>query len=221
MQLKSTENIPNIVKKSGFAIFEIPEGDFAEILPNCYHARFEKTAFSKEELDSIAHMTQNKQTEDFIMVLENAEHMTPSAANTFLKTLEQPGENVHFVFLVRSAANILPTIKSRAHNYFVPSFSKISAAPDFAPEIMALAKKYIAATPQQLPKLATEIAGKDSKKARERAAQVIDAAIQILYKSYFMTGNSSFLKKLDNLLAINAALDANGHLKLQLVANML
>ena len=221
MQLNNLENIPNVAAKAGFAIFEIPEGDFAGILPKAYHAKLnDKGYYGKEDIDEISKLVHSKQQSDLTIVLENAETMNESAANTFLKTLEEPGDHIHFIFLVHSDAEILPTIKSRAQNYYLPNVSKITDKPNFDPEIMALAKKYIGATPQQLPSVAAEIA-KDKSDARAKATKVVDAAIQLLYKSYFVTGNQSFLIKLDKLLAASEALQGNGHIKLQLVAGML
>lgn len=221
MQLNNLADLPNVAKKAGFAIFEIPEGDFTEILPKVFHAQpNEKGYYSKDEIDSIANLVRNKQQNELIIVLENAETMNENAANTFLKTLEEPGDNVHFIFLVRSSSEILPTIKSRAHNYYLASSAKITDKPEIDADIMELAKKYISATSAQLPKLATDIA-KDKTDARAKAIRVVDAAIQLLYKSYFATGNEKFLQKLDNLLAVSESLRANGHIKLQLVAGML
>lgn len=221
MQLNNLETIPTVATKAGFAIFEIPEGDFADILPKAFHAKpNDKGIYAKEDIDNLSELVHSKQTSDLVIVLENAETMNESAANTFLKTLEEPGEHIHFVFLVRSDAEILPTIKSRAHNYYLPKHTKIADKPNFDAEIMALAKKYIGATPEQLPKIAADIA-KDKNDARGKAIKVVDAAIQLLYKSYFVTGNATFLTKLDKLLAVSEALNANGHIKLQLVAGML
>ena len=221
MQLNNLDAIPTVATKAGFAIFELPEGDFAEILPKAYHAKpNDKGYYGKEDIDEVSKLVHGKQQDDLIIVLENAETMNESAANTFLKTLEEPGDRIHFVFLVRSDAEILPTIKSRAHNYYLPKTAKIADKPEFDSEIMDLAKKYIGATPAELPKLAETIA-KSKPDARGKAIKVVDAAIQLLYKSYFVTGNSAFLVKLDKLIAISEALQGNGHIKLQLVAGML
>ena len=221
MQLDNIDSINTVSNKAGFSIFEIPEGNFAEILPKAYHAKpNEKGYYSKEDIDEIGKLVHGKQQNDLVIVLENAETMNENAANTFLKTLEEPGDHIHFVFLVRSDAEILPTIKSRAHNYYLPKTTKISDKPEFDPEIMDLAKKYIGATPTELPRLAETIA-KSKPDARAKALKVVDAAIQLLYKSYFVTGNQAFLIKLDKLLTVSEALQGNGHIKLQLVAGML
>ena len=54
----------------------------------------------------------------------------------------------------------------------------------------------------------------------DKSQQVVDAAITLMYKSYFKTGNEKFLTKLDQLLKVQENL-TNGNLKLQLVAHML
>ena len=221
MQLNNLDNVPTIVKKAGFAIFEIPEGDFSQILPKAIHAKpNDKGYYSVDEIREVFSYVRGKQSEDQIIVFEEAETINANGINAFLKNLEEPNEHTHFVFLVRSAAKLLPTVISRAHNYYLPHISKISDAPNIDPEILALAKKYISATPQQLPKIAADIA-KDKTDARAKAIAVVDASIQLLDKSYFITGNTTFLTKLDNLLKTQEALNSNGHIKLQLVANML
>ncbi len=49
---------------------------------------------------------------------------------------------------------------------------------------------------------------------------MLDAAITLLYKSYFATSNTQFLKKLENLLATEEAIRQNGNVKLQLIAGV-
>ena len=48
-----------------------------------------------------------------IYILKNAECLGTSAANAFLKTLEEPSENVCFILLANNENNVLPTISSR------------------------------------------------------------------------------------------------------------
>ncbi|MBP5656223.1 hypothetical protein J6X15_01410 [Candidatus Saccharibacteria bacterium] len=220
MRLDSPENLDHISQKSGFTIFELPETDFAQILPNANHFRPEKEFFTKPEIDDISSLVRTKQTSALTIVLENGENMNDAAANTFLKTLEEPGENIHFVFLVRNINKILPTIKSRAQNYYVVPETQITAAPNIDPELLKTAKEYITCTPKSLPKFCDKIA-KDKTDARSKAIAVVDAAIQLVYKSYFVTGQSKYLDRLDNLLKTSEALKANGHIKLQLIAGML
>ena len=221
MQLSNDANISNISRKTGFAIFELPEADFTQILTNANHFHpNEKNIYTKDDIKAISEYAHAKQSDELILVLENAEKINEAAANTFLKTLEEPGEHVHFVFLVRNASEILSTIKSRAHIYYLPPENKTNEAPTINSEIMDLAKKYIACKPKELPAFCDKIA-KDKKDARGKAIAIIDAAIQILYKTYFITGKTMYLKKLENLMKAADAMRVNGHIKLQLVAGML
>jgi DNA polymerase-3 subunit delta' len=47
------------------------------------------------------------------VVIENADDMTDAAANSMLKTLEEPPSNTVFILESRSAAGVLPTVASR------------------------------------------------------------------------------------------------------------
>jgi DNA polymerase-3 subunit delta' len=47
------------------------------------------------------------------VVIENADDMTDAAANSMLKTLEQPPTNTVFLLEARSVAGVLPTVASR------------------------------------------------------------------------------------------------------------
>jgi len=47
------------------------------------------------------------------VVIDGADHMTPSAANALLKTLEEPPVTTRFFLLADSAKDVLPTIRSR------------------------------------------------------------------------------------------------------------
>ena len=221
MQLNKDSDISNISQKTGFAIFELPEADFSQILPKAQHFHpNEKDIYAKDDIKAISEYADKKQDNNFILVLEEAEKMNEAAANTFLKTLEEPGNNVHFVFLVRNASKILQTIKSRAHIYYLPPENKTNAPPQIDPEIMKLAKQYIACKPKELAAFCDKIA-KDKKDARAKAIKIVDAAIQILYKTYFITGKSAYLSKLDSLLNAADALRASGNIRLQLAAGML
>ncbi len=48
-----------------------------------------------------------------LFIVRDAEELTQSAANALLKTLEEPGKNVHFVLLTSRPRRLLDTIRSR------------------------------------------------------------------------------------------------------------
>lgn len=48
-----------------------------------------------------------------LIVIDYAERMGVQAQNAFLKLLEEPGVNTHFILLTHAASKLLPTIRSR------------------------------------------------------------------------------------------------------------
>lgn len=52
-----------------------------------------------------------------VVIVRKAENFNPQSANAFLKTLEEPPENVLFILTASSAATVLPTIRSRCCIY--------------------------------------------------------------------------------------------------------
>ncbi len=75
----------------------------------------EKSVFRVEQIRQITQSAYVKPHEGRckVFILQNCELMNPAAQNALLKTLEEPPENVMFVLLTRSAAALLPTIRSR------------------------------------------------------------------------------------------------------------
>ena len=55
---------------------------------------------------------------------------------------------------------------------------------------------------------------------RAFALEVVGVAIEMLYKTYFITSKEVFLKKLPKFLAVYDGISQNGHVKLQIVANI-
>lgn len=67
-----------------------------------------------EAIRNLYELTGSKSQTARFFVFYGAEKMTHQAQNALLKLLEEPGESVKFVLVCRSAANLLPTIRSRA-----------------------------------------------------------------------------------------------------------
>ena len=227
MWFDNLDQLPQIALRSGFCLFELPANiDQAQILPNAYHVKKAKkegstgaAIISIEQIREIFPLIDAKQSTDFYIVIEDAETMTNGAISAYLKRLEEPKQNVHQVLLTKDLNEILAPIRSRAQIFRLKTTSKVTDAPDIDAKILALAKEYLSCTPQQLPSFVKKLT-KDSKTARDKSQQVVDAAITLMYKSYFATGNEKFLLKLDQLLKVQENL-TNGNLKLQLVAHML
>ena len=163
-----------------------------------------------------------KEREERFFIVEAAEKMNEAAENAFLKNLEEPKENNHFVLFVRDLSGLLPTVRSRAR-VFVQEIKNSLEKPIAGDEkVKTLAKRLITAKGGELVKLAEEInaAGK-KENGRGFALGVVATGIEILYKSFFKTGNEKFLRKLSNLLELYENIEGNGHIKLHIVADML
>ena len=160
-----------------------------------------------------------KEREERFFIVEAAEKMNEAAENAFLKNLEEPKENNYFVLFIRDLSALLPTVRSRAA-VFVQKIKNPLEKEVFADEkTKEFAKRLITAKETELIKLATEISAKKDN-ARGFALSVVGTAIEILYKSFFRTGNEKFLKKLSNLLELYKNIEGNGHIKLHIVADM-
>ena len=62
-----------------------------------------------------------------IAIIDNAEAMTREAANSLLKTLEEPSATTIIILVVSSGENILPTIRSRCQTikFLIPSAKEL------------------------------------------------------------------------------------------------
>lgn len=217
--------IEQIASLSGFSIFVMPT--IPDTLPktgdkNHLVVQPIQNSITIEQVREIINQTKVKQTKDFYIFVYNAEKMNEKAENAFLKLLEEPADNYHFVLFTNSASALLPTILSRGDLYIKRIKNPLNTPVD-APEMAKLyAKRIISAKNSDLPNLIKDLSNeKDFKKdARFTSLQITETAIEILYKSYFATKNPAFLKKLPKLLTLYDNLKQNGHIKLHLIADL-
>lgn len=218
MYFNDLSEIIKIGRRTNCAIFVVPEV-FEVKIKNAFILEPEKkTVIEVEKVREVISRISVKQTKDEFVIIRPAEKMSEAAANAFLKSLEEPGEKVHFVLVTANASKLLPTILSRAQIYFLRT--RRSDTEIIADEkVKALAKKLITARSADLVRVMNEItAGK--KVSREFVLNVVSVAIEMLYKSYFLTKKEQFLKKLPKFLKLYDNLEANGHIKLHLVADL-
>ena len=75
------------------------------------------------------------------------------------------------------------------------------------------------AKPSELPQIADEIS-KYKDGPRNFALSVLGTAIEMLYKTYFITKKSIYLQKIPKFLIAYESICENGHIKLHLVADL-
>ncbi len=96
--------------------------DFLETLPQFVYPEkdekvdIEKGVISVDSIRRLYDMTKTIETGRRIIVIDYAERMGHQAQNAFLKLLEEPGKNTHFVLLSHDISKLLPTIRSRTRH---------------------------------------------------------------------------------------------------------
>lgn len=218
MFFDNLRQIPEIAAKNGTSIFVVPNGARVEVPQATLLQPEEKSVITIEQVREATAGLGLKQTGERFVVIRPAEKLGLEAANALLKNLEEPGERVHYVLVTGALAEILPTIRSRAAVYVWrdPLGFNLEVMADGEQRLMA--KKLIAARPADVIEIAEKIAKK--KTARAEALEVLGLTIEMLYKSYFITGKEAFVQKLPRYLQAHENIAQNGNVKLQLVANV-
>lgn len=220
MYFEDIADIEKIASRSGTTVFVVPDKMTIEIKNAIVLTPEDKTVITIEQVRNTIQRVNTKQTGECFVLIRPAEMLGEAAANAFLKKLEEPGEKVHFVLVTAKPSMLLPTILSRAKIYFLKTGFRVDGGIEASDKIKDLAKRLMVAKPAELVGLAEEIARKKDG-VRSYALEVIGVSIEMLYKSYFITGKPTFLQKLPKFLAAYEALARNGHVKLQIVANLI
>ncbi len=77
------------------------------------HVTAEKNSIGVERIRELYEQTKSKNERPRIILIDDAETLTQTAQGAFLKLLEEPTPNTHFVLLSHSLDSFLPTILSR------------------------------------------------------------------------------------------------------------
>lgn len=219
MFFESVDEIEQIARKTGTAIFVVPKDVSVEIKNALVLEPENKSVITIEQVREMIGRISTRQVKDLFVVVRPADMLGDAAANAFLKNLEEPGDKVHFVLITDSPSRILPTILSRAAIYFLRGGDVIAGEIKASEKDKALAKKLLVAKPAELVDIAEEIAKKKDG-VRAYALEILGLAIEILYKSYFLTKKEVFVRKLPKFLAAYEGVARNGHVKLQIVSNL-
>lgn len=220
MFFNSPSEIENIAKKTSTAVFALPENTEFTIKNALTLEPQDKSTITIEQVRDILSKLSIKQTSDRFIIIRPADKLGPDAANALLKSLEEPGDKIHFLLITDQPSKLLPTILSRASLYFLKTITLVDGDILADTKIKNLAKKLIVAKPADLPALAEEICKKKDG-VREYALNILGVTIEMLYKSYFKTNNQLFIKKLPGFLTAYDNISRNGHIKLHLVADLI
>ena len=219
MFFESVEEIIKIAGRVSTAIFVVPDNLEFEIKNALVLKPEDKATITIEQVREIMGRLLIKQTDDRFVLIRPVDKLGPDAANALLKSLEEPGERVHFILLTEQPSKLLPTILSRAEIYFLKEHKTVDGDILADAKLKDLAKRLIVAKPADYVGLAEEICKKKDG-VREYALSVLGITIEMLYKSYFKTGNQVFVRKLPAFLSAYENISRNGHIKLHLVADL-
>lgn len=220
MFFDSVDEVAKIAGRESTAIFVMPSDKALKIKNAIVLQPEDKSVITIEQARDVMSRLTVRQTSDVFVVIRPAEMLGEEAANALLKSLEEPGEKVHFVLVTSSLSSILPTIRSRSAVYVLRLPYDVRGGINVDEKTKELAKRLMVAKPIDLPALAEEIT-KKKEGVRAYALSVLGAAIEMLYKSYFITGKEAFVRKLPKFLSCYEAIAANGHVKLHIVADLM
>ena len=217
--------IESLAKRTGFSIFVLSSKpnftikNSLEIFPD------EKThKITIDKVREIFDFCTTKQESAFFIIIQSAETMNEAAENALLKLLEEPSKNYHFVLITSDLTALLPTVLSRASIFTERVKNPLDLPLNCSESAKIYAKKLITASRQTLLPTINEITSdkkfKQKEDSRSFVLEIVAAAIEISYKSYFQTKNTNFLKKLPKYLKLYDNLKQNGHIKLHLIADL-
>lgn len=211
-------------KKSNFTIFAT---SYTDIIAKNYAAILilrpdeTKNKITIDQIREISDKTHTKQNSLLFIVFVEAEKLTLAAANAFLKNLEEPTDNIHYVFFTNSPDQLLPTILSRAEIFYPKTSIDFEAPVKGDENLKNKARELISATPSTLPRTAEYFHKLPAAKKRDSTLTALTLALEILEKSYYKTKNKKILDKISRFLTCYENIASNGHIKLHLVADLI
>lgn len=220
MFFESVNDIKRIAEKCGTAVFVLPRKVEFDIKNAIILQPENKSVITIEQVKELLGRLKTKHTTDQFVIIRPAELLNIEASNALLKSLEEPGDKVHFILVTDQPFRLLPTIMSRALVYRLKDSSQNKTAILADDVTKVLAKKILAAKGVELVTIIEEITKKKDN-VRERCLDVLATAIEMAYKAYFITKNTTFLKRIPKLVLAYDNISMNGNIKLQFLANLI
>lgn len=220
MFFEEVSEIGEIARRNGTSVFVVPRETEVEIPGAIVLCPEEKSVITIEQVRGMQANVEKKQVGEMIVVIRPAEQMQETTANALLKTLEEPGEKVHFVLITDRLTQLLPTILSRAAVYFLHSKEDFLGPVAGSEKMKKLARSLLTTSGAGLVETAKAVAKAKAGETKKQALEVLEIAIEMSYKSYFATGKQAFLTKLEKLLVAYENIARGGNIKLQIVASL-
>jgi len=213
MFFDSLDQISLLAKNSGFAIFVV-ENDVISPVSNLKTAKTPKNFFEQKSvfvapvkpdtgkigIDEVRELIDHckiRQNSPHFVVIENGGALTIESQDALLKLLEEPKENYHFVIFAANLENLLETVRSRASIFIHKSKNITKTPPKVDEETLKYAKKLLTLSPRDVISFEEELTNpKLFKKPREEILKIVQTAIELAYKSYFITKNDAFIAKI-------------------------
>ncbi|MDO4871989.1 MAG: hypothetical protein Q4A27_00970 [bacterium] len=136
------QNLNQIIRKSHAVIIEVPCGfgfDFAkkqidflpsdeilDVFPQVHDGQ-KTEIFNVEDIENLQSKLSAKNQREQFLIFHNAGKMNEQAQNKFLKILEEPRANLHFILLSNSADDFLLTVRSRAQRAKIEPISEFES----------------------------------------------------------------------------------------------
>ena len=219
MFFDDASRIMEISKKAGTAIFVLPDDIDVNISGAILLEPEEKSFITIEQVRNLILRLNMNQTDDLFVIIRPAEKLNEEATNALLKTLEEPHDKVHVILITSQLSMLIPTVISRSLVYIMRQEWRIDTSLQARNETKELAKKLLVAKSADLPNL-VDLITKKKDNVRSYTLDVLSIAIEMAYKSYFLTKKNAFLDKLEKLICAYDSISKNGHIKLHLVADL-
>ena len=224
MYIDSLDKIPQIALAFSTTIFAVDPDINLDLKPLISLSLDIDTVSQIEDIRELIQLTKNKQTKELFLVIRHAELLSEKSSNVLLKTIEEPGNHIHILFLTKKP--LQQTIRSRSMLFYYRIPNTLTAPPRVSTEILDYAKKLLVSDKYTLIQLAEDLSKKKLKKSTTESDKtfilnIIETTIELAYKSYYKTNNKLFLKKIIGLDQAYQNISKNGNKKLQLIANLI
>jgi DNA polymerase III delta prime subunit len=189
MWLDSAAELPDLVEKFDFVIvsgFSEPPQQFFGRNSFVIEKDAAKSKIPLEKVQEIIKLSNTKNQIRQLFIINRAEDLSDSAANAFLKLLEEPEGNNAFLFLTEDLSKVLPTVKSRAAIFRLkPNTSLAAEISSCTKEEKDLAKILVARKSYEIVKAANLLAkecSRDSAAGRAKVQRIFMLALKMLEK---------------------------------------